>query len=103
MAYGKKVKRRKTLGKPVVAIPGPIPGYGKMVRAKRMAEVQMFRDDLRQAEMRRNYMLELGNIRSALYGNLSPGVQHPLHSRRDENKAVVLKAIQAENFVASLQ
>ena len=103
MAYGKKVKRRKTLGKPVVAIPGPIPGYEKMVRAKRMAEVQMFREDLRQAELRRNYMLELGNIRSALYGNLSPGVQHPLHSRRDENKAVVLKAIQAENFVASLQ
>ena len=103
MAYRKKVKRRKTLGKPVVAIPGPIPGYDKMVRAKRMAEVQMFREDLRQAELRRNYMLELGNIRSALYGNLSPGVQHPLHSRRDENKAVVLKAIQAENFVASLQ
>ena len=94
MAYGKKVKRRKTI---------PIPGYDKMVRAKRMAEVQMFREDLRQAELRRNYMLELGNLRSALYGNLSPGVQHPLHSRRDENKAVVLKAIQAENFVASLQ
>ena len=94
MAYGKKVKKRKTI---------PIPGYDKMIRAKRMAEVQMFREDLRQAEMRRNYMLELGNIRSALYGNLSPGVQHPLHSRRDENKAVVLKAIQAENFVASLQ
>ena len=94
MAYGKKVKRRKTI---------PIPGYDKMVRAKRMAEVQMFREDLRQAELRRNYMLELGNIRSALYGNLSPGVQHPLHSRRDENKAVVLKSIQAENFVASLQ
>ena len=91
---GKKVKKRKTI---------PIPGYDKMIRAKRMAEVQMFREDLRQAEMRRNYMLELGNIRSALYGNLSPGVQHPLHSRRDENKAVVLKAIQAENFVASLQ
>ena len=94
MAYGKKVKRRKTI---------PIPGYEKMVRAKRMAEVQMFREDLRQAELRRNYMLELGNIRSALYGNLSPGVQHPLHSRRDENKAAVLKAIRAENFVASLQ
>ena len=88
MAYGKKMKRRKTI---------PIPGYEKM------AEVQMFREDLRQAEMRRNYMLELGNIRSALYGNLSPGVQHPLHSRRDENKAVVLKALQAETFVASLQ
>ena len=94
MAYRKKVKRRKTV---------PIPGYDKMICTKRMAEVQMFREDLRQAEMRRNYMLELGNIRSALYGNLSPGVQHPLHSRRDENKAVVLKSIQAENFVASLQ
>ena len=93
MAYRKKVKKKSV----------PIPGYDKMIRAKRMAEVQMFREDLRQAEMRRNYMLELGNIRSALYGNLSPGVQHPLHSRRDENKAVVLKAIQAENFVASLQ
>ena len=97
MAYGKpKHRKRKQL---------PVPGYDKMVRAKRMAEVQLFRDDLRQAEMRRNYLLELGNIRSALYGNLAPGVQHPLRSRRDENKALVLKNLpdRAENFVASLE
>ena len=99
MAYRKKLKKKRPASETSV----PIPGYDKMIRAKRMAEVQMFREDLRQAEMRRNYMLELGNIRSALYGNLSPGVQHPLHSRRDENKAVVLKSIQAENVVASLQ
>ena len=69
MAYGKKMKKRETIS---------IPGYEKMIRAKRMAEVQMSRDDLRQEELRRNYMLELGYIRSALYGNLAPGVQHPL-------------------------
>ena len=58
MVYRKKVTKRKTLGKPVEAV--PIPGYDKMIRAKRMAEVQMFREDLRQAELRRNYTLELG-------------------------------------------
>ena len=45
MAYRKKAKRRKTI---------PILGYDKMIRAKRMAEVQMFQEDLKQAEMRRN-------------------------------------------------
>ena len=96
MAYGKK-KRRKVMTS--------IPSYDKMIRAKRLAEVNMFREDLRQAEARRDYLLELGNIRSALYGNLSPGVQHPLHARRDENRRVALKGLtnRAENFVASLE
>ena len=44
MAYRKKVKKKSV----------PIPGYDKMIRAKRMAEVQMFQEDLKQAEMRRN-------------------------------------------------
>ena len=70
-----------------------VPGYSDMTRVKRMAEVQTFRNDLRQAEMRRNHLLELGNIRSALYGKLSPGVQHRLHNRRDEVEALFLEAL----------
>ena len=87
MAYGKKgglkTKRKRI----------PVPGYSDMIRAKRMAEVQTFREDLRQAEIRRNHLLELGNIRSALCGKLSPTVQHPLHNRRDENAAMFLDTL----------
>ena len=61
-----------------------VPGFQDVSRLKRVAEVTTFRNDLRQAELRRNYELELGNIRSALYGRLSPGVTHRLHNRRDE-------------------
>lgn len=64
-----------------------------MTRVKRMAEVQTFRNDLRQAEMRRNYLLEMGNIRSALFGKLSPGVLHRLHDRRGEVEAMFLETL----------
>ena len=83
MAYGKKK----------VTLKRPVPGYSDMTRVKRMAEVQTLREDLRQAERRRNHLLELGNIRSALFGKLSPGVQHRLHNRRDEVEAMFLGSL----------
>lgn len=84
MAYGMKN---------VMKFKRPVPGYSDMTRVKRMAEVQTFREDLRQAENRRNHLLELGNIRSALFGKLSPGVQHRLHNRRDEIEAMFLGSL----------
>ena len=83
MTYGRKKKVGHTV----------VPGYNEMTRVKRMAEVQTFRNDLRRAEMRRNHVLELGNIRSALFGRLSPGVQHRLHDRRDEVEALFLETL----------
>ena len=91
MAYGFVGGRPSVLGKKRKR--PPLPGYNEMTRVKRMAEVKTLREDLRQAEMRRNYLLELGNIRSEMYGKLSPGVQHPLHDRRNEVVNKVLETL----------
>ena len=70
-----------------------VPGYQGMQRVKRAAEVAGFRKDLLGAEMRRNYELELGSIRSALFGRLAPGVQHRLHNRREEVEQLFLNSL----------
>ena len=83
MAYRKKVPTTRRA----------VPGFQDMQRVKRAAEVVRFRKDLRDAEMRRNYALELGNIHSALFGKITPGVQHPLHNRREEVERLFLNSL----------
>ena len=82
MAYRKKLQARRA-----------VPGFQDMQRVKRVAEVAGVRKDLRDAEMRRNYALELGSIRSALFGKLAPGVQHRLHNRREEVEQLFLNSL----------
>ena len=94
MSYLRKKMVRWESGR---AIPTEVnekpPGFKQMTRAKRTAEVMEFREDLRRAEVRRNYLLEMGNIRSALFDKQSPGVQHRLHNRRDELESMLLDSL----------
>ncbi len=67
--------------------------YKRMVRVKRQAGVNAFRDNLRASELRRNHALELGNIRSALYGNLPDLVRHRLHDREEEVERLLTQSL----------